>query len=441
MKVQMAVIKLVLRTNKVLADGSSPIMLRVSFGGMKERSTGYSCSPRYWDKRNECVKKGFPNYVMVNAELKKLKDAAISKRDSFIASGDVYTPAMILEKEEVRSVVTNDFATLIARYIEEKGLKRKTVDKWVTARNHVLRFAGRDILVNEINESFCRRYCSWLEGNGISSGTIKAYMSNVAAILHYALEIGLISKYPLSGWKYYARYKESKKEIYIHARSVDVMIDMFIDELIEKEGSMWHYRDGVVDRLMDIHSSLYGRYLWVISYYLCGLAPIDASMLKKKDIKVIVIKDKNYYAIDGSRMKTGKSFKIRLAENTLMSNVLIRTMLLFNEGEFFLPTLQNYGGRDLKKRVTNIYAYHGEHLKEWFKEVNAELIRRNVEEHEHYELIDLECKYYSARHSYIMKEIQKPNLNLLKLATSTGKSVTTLHEYLTLLNDLDLVED
>ena len=86
MKVSIAVIKLVLRTNKVLADGSHPIMLRCSFNGMKERSTGYSCTLKHWDKKNECVKKGYPNFVMVNAELKKLKDEAIRKRDAYIAS-------------------------------------------------------------------------------------------------------------------------------------------------------------------------------------------------------------------------------------------------------------------------------------------------------------------------------------------------------------------
>lgn len=67
MKVSIAVIKLVLRTNKVLADGTHPIMLRCSFNGMKERSTGYSCGIRYWDKKNECIKKGFPNFIVINA--------------------------------------------------------------------------------------------------------------------------------------------------------------------------------------------------------------------------------------------------------------------------------------------------------------------------------------------------------------------------------------
>ena len=77
MKVQIAVIQLVLRTNKTLSDGTHPIMLRVSYNGMKEKATGYSCNVKYWDKKNEMVKKGYPNWVMVNAELKRQKDDAI----------------------------------------------------------------------------------------------------------------------------------------------------------------------------------------------------------------------------------------------------------------------------------------------------------------------------------------------------------------------------
>ena len=75
----------------------------------------------------------------------------------------------------------------------------------------------------------------------------------------------------------------------------------------------------------------------------------------------------------------------------------------------------------------------------WFQKVNEEVAKRNVDG-DNLEFIDLECRYYSARHSFIMKEIQKPNVNLLKLATTVGKSVTTLHQYVTFLNDLDLVE-
>ena len=203
---------------------------------------------------------------------------------------------------------------------------------------------------------------------------------------------------------------------------------------------MWHYRDGVLDDLMDIHSELYSHYLYVVGYYMKGLSPVDISMLKKSDIRVMQLKGVSCYAIDGSRSKTGMLYKIRLRQNCLLSNVLIQTMLMFHPGDYFLPTLEGYVGKDVKKRVNNLYTYHGEHLVSWFQRVNEEIVRRNMESGGDIPLIDLECRYYSYRHSYIMKEIQKPGVNLLSLAQSVGKSSHTLHQYISLLGDIDLLD-
>ena len=440
MKVSIAVIKLVLRTNKVLADGSHPIMLRCSFNGMKERSTGYSCLPRFWDKKSECVKKGFPNYAMVNYELKKQKDEAIRRRDEFIASDEVYTPSMILARDEVRNALTNDFRGLIQRYIDEKGLEARTIEKWWIVYRSVLKYSGRkELLVNEINEAFCRKYCRWLEDKEMSSGSIKSYMGKVVALLHYAVSLGLIDKYPLDGWKYHKEYREYKSELYIHSRTLDVMMEMFLDECIIRNGNRWTYRDGVTEALMDIHSELYSHYLYMIGIWMRGIAPVDISMLKKKDLKVVMIKGNNYYAVDGRRSKTGMLYKVRCLQNCVESNVLIRTMLMYNDGDYFLPTLRDYVGKDIRKRVNNVYTYHGKHLVEWFQKVNEEIVRRNVDNEDNIPLIDLDCRYYSYRHSYIMKEIQKPTVNLLALAQTVGKSATTLHQYISLLGEVDLV--
>lgn len=441
MKVSIAVVKLVLRTNKVLADGTHPIMLRCSFNGMKERSTGYSCSVKYWDKRSECLKKGYPNFVMVNYELKRLKDEAIAKRDSYIASGEVYSPAMVLAKDEVKSAVTNDFCGLIERYIVEKGLEDKTIEKWRIVKRNVVKFAGRDILINEIDESFCRRYGRWLEERGMKSGSIRSYLGKVVALLHYAVAKGLIGSYPLGDWAYHKDYREGKSELYIHHRSMDVMIDMFLDEVIVRDGNRWRYRYDKLEELMDIHSELYAHYLYVIGYYMKGLAPVDLSMLKKSDFRYIQLKGISCYAIDGSREKTGMLFKIRLEENCLLSNVLIKTMLMFHQGVHFLPTIEGYRGRDVKKRVNNLYTYHSDHLVTWFQRINERIAEINVmnDHKDDIPLIDLDCRYYSYRHSYIMKELQKPQVNLLALAQSVGKSSHTLHQYISMLGDVDLL--
>lgn len=442
MKVSIARIRLYLKVGKTLSDGSHPIMLMCSFNNLrKEVSTGYSCVERYWDKKSEMVKRGYPNFVMINAHLKSMKDEAIAKRDRYIALNEVYTPQMVLAKEEVRTVATNDFKGLIQQYIDEKGLENKTIEKWNIIKRNVIKYAGRDILINEIDEAFCRKYCRWLESRGMASGSIKSYMGKVVALLHYAKAKGLIDVYPLENWKYHLDYRESKSELYIHSRAMSVMMEMFLNELIERNGDRWHYKDDAIEKLLDIHSELYAHYLYIIGYYMKGLSPTDISQLKKRDIRVVQIKNEFCYAIDGHREKTGVGYKIRLRQHCLESQVLINTMLMFNDGEYFLPTLKDYQGKDWKKRVNNLYTYHSEHLVDWFVKVNSEIARRNVESGHTNDipLIDLECRYYSYRHSYIMSEIQKPNVNLLALAQSVGKSSHTLHQYISLLGDCDLI--
>ena len=138
MKVSIAVVKLFLRTSKVLADGSSPIMLKCSFNGTKELSTGYSCTARFWDKKNECIKKGYPNYASINSIIGKMKQDAIERRNEFERKGEAYTPAMVLKKEEEVVVKRDDFKTLMDKYTV--SLSPTTKKTWKAFYNSFLRF-------------------------------------------------------------------------------------------------------------------------------------------------------------------------------------------------------------------------------------------------------------------------------------------------------------
>ena len=377
---------------------------------------------------------------MINQELKKLKDAAISKRDWYIANNEAYNPSMVLDiRQSDINANINDAPTLIQRYIQEKGLEAKTIEKWNIVSRSLVRFAGRSILINEIDESFCRRYARWLEGNGMKDGSIRSYLGKVGALCHYSIGLGLIKKYPFETWKYHKEYRECKNELYIHSRSMNVMIEMFMDIMIDRDGDLYSYRDGVIEELMDIHSSLYSLYLYVAGYVCKGLSPSDISLLKKSDIKMVDVKGISCYAIDGRREKTGQLYKIRLRKDEIINRLIIETMLMFHQGKYLLPTLEGYKGRDIKKRINNIYTYHSENLVEWFRRINEEIVKRNVERDDNIPLIDLDCRYYSYRHSYIMSQIQSSSVNLLKIATETGKSVKTIHQYVSYLNDEDLV--
>ena len=437
----MARIRLFLKEGKTLANGEHPIMLMVAFNGKCTRSTGYSCPSRYWDKKNECVKKGFSNFSIINYEITRMKNECIERRTEFERLQKPYTAQMIISSKKILSAVRNDLNGVISNYIDDKGLEAKTIEKWWVVYRSVVRYCNNDkLIVNEIDESFCRKYARWLENEGLSNGSIRSYLGKIGAICHYSISKGLMSEHPFKTWKYHLDYRESKSELYIHSRTMDVMMEMFLDEVIDRHGKMWSYKDGVIDELMDIHSELYSHYLYLITYWMCGIAPVDVSLYKKTDIRVRDVNSKSYYYFNGHRSKTGIEYRFYIPFGCLESNVLIRTMLMFNNGtEYFLPTLKDFHSKDIKKRVNNLYTYHSEHLVNWFQRINEEIARRNVMDNDNIDLIDLECRYYSARHSYIMKEIQSGNVNLLRLATSVGKSVVTLHQYVTLLNENDLV--
>lgn len=441
MKVEQATIRLVLRSNKTLADGTNPIMLRVSFNGMKERATGYSCLPKFWNKREECLKKGYPNYLMVNQVLKKLKDEAIARRDKFIASDEVYTPTMILARETVRNAVTNDFYGLCDKYLEEMHFtSHNTLGGWNSARAAIRRFTdNKQLLVNEINVGFCKRFCKHLEDKGMSSSTIRIYNSKIYAIVRYATKLKLIDNNPLENWQYRKTYNDNKRDGYISGKTMDFMMQRFIDEIVvRKNDKTFSYRFDKIDELLNVKSDLYARYLYLVGYLLCGLAPVDISLLKKSDIKTVSVGGVDYYAIDGRRKKTGAPYKIRLLKNTIESAILINTMLIFNESDYFLPTLNGWSGNVLTWRLMKIY--DRKKLIPYFKKINSEIAQWNVEhKDDQMNFIDLDLKFYSYRHSWIMNELQKPNANLLRIATMSGKAITSLHQYATLLDDINLV--
>lgn len=120
MKVTMARIRLYLKEGKTLSDGSNPIMLMVSFNGRKELSTGFSCVPRFFDKKGECVKKGYPNYAAINSAILKMKNDAISRRNEFERLGIKYTPKMVLE-ECRESLASNGEITSLVESLEEES--------------------------------------------------------------------------------------------------------------------------------------------------------------------------------------------------------------------------------------------------------------------------------------------------------------------------------
>ena len=447
MKVSIARIRLYLKEGKTLADGTNPIMLMCSFNGRKEISTHYSCTPKYWDKKSECVKKGYPNWVMINHAINQLKNEAIERRNEYERLKEVYTPQMILTPKKVLSGHRNDLNELICDYIAEKGLKENTAYNWKYLYHLISEFDNEKVIVNQLRLDYVKRFIKWMQvDKKLSDGVIKMALSRIAAICHYAIQKGLMSSddYPFKDWNYLQKFKSASKLDYIHWKTLDVMKEMLMDDIIVRNGKLWSYKDEVLDELLDKNSALFARFMFMEMVLWQGLAPVDICHILKSDIDVKTINNSDYYCWDGKRSKTSKAVKVRIPCHSVYTEVMVKTMLMFNNSEWFLPVLNGLSletsENSRKHRISNTMCVLSPKLKEWFQRVNEEVARRNVENGGDIPLIDMKCTFYSSRHSFAMMYMMKGG-SPMNLATLLGRSPNTLSQYVKELSEEgDLVE-
>lgn len=440
MKVSVAVVKLVLRTNKKLADGSHPIMLRCSFKGMKEVSTGYSCTEKQWDKKNEMIKKGFPNYLGVNAIIRKMKQEAIDRRDEYERTKTLYTPEMVLKPKEVLAVSNADLHGMIGRYTV--SLSPTTCKVWKSFWNSFKGYIGKDdISVNEIALETIKGYAKYLEEKGMKDSTIKMNLSKLAAILKFAVEEGVINDTPFKRFNYGKKYKTPAKLLYIHKDAMEVLKDMLLEKLIVRTSdTMYTYNDEAIGDFVDRRKDLFVLAFYLFGYVFQGLAPIDLCQLKVKKMNIIEKDGVKYYGWDLNRQKTGVSVRIRVSQAVLFNQVLVKTMLMFRKGEYLLPILDGVEKDELKiyKKVSNWLSNHSDTLREWFKKANERIVQINVDDKSrNIPLIDEKCSFYSYRDSFAMAYLSTPNSSPVALATLMGRSPNTLASYISHLTSED----
>ena len=141
MKVFSAIVKLVLRKNKTLANGMHPIMLRVSFGCQREKSTGYCCDVAHWDKKNQMVKPGFDNSEKINKIITEFKTRIINRKLQFEMAGKKYTPDMLLDDSRLDfNAQSNVFKNVMMDLLAEKHIRKGTQAHYLYAFKQLAAF-------------------------------------------------------------------------------------------------------------------------------------------------------------------------------------------------------------------------------------------------------------------------------------------------------------
>ena len=421
MKTTTATIHLYLKKGKVLSDGTNPIMLKVSFKGTKERATGFSALPKQWDERTEQLKKGYPNHTAVNAILRQQKEDAMQARDKLVSDGLFPSPEAIIQaafQTPVREQ-KNDLFSLVDRYVEGQHFSPNTIKGWTSFKKHIEAF-NKSLKPSDVNDSTMSQFAEYLRNKGLAEGTIFLLCGKLTALLHYAVDINIIAQFPIKRYNYARKFVRSHSEIYIHSRAMEYLFDLYYEEVLNSDGQLKY--DPFDNK------KVYALYVFLLGFHLKGISPVDMLRLKWSDIRIKVINGRNYYAIDGYRQKTRQPFKIRLLTSDKATDVLLTQMQGKSPSEAII------------RWTEGTLRWHRDDVQEYCDKANDRIRKYNTKHPDKIEEIDTaNITYYAYRHSYIMSQLLGGQCNLIRLAQETGKSYKTLWQYMSQMQDEDLI--
>ena len=201
---------------------------------------------------------------------------------------------------------------------------------------------------------------------------------------------------------------------------MEYLFDLYYEEVLDSNGRLKY---DPFD-----HKKAYALYLFLLGYTMKGLAPVDMLRLRWSDIRIKVINGKHYYAVDGYRQKTRQPFKIRLLTSDKAVDVLIT------------QTMKKSPSEALIQWTVSTMSSNKAYLIEWCEKANERIRKYNTKSPEKVEEIDTQnITYYAYRHSYIMSQLLGGQCNLIRLAQETGKSYKTLWQYMSQMQDEDLI--
>ena len=407
MKVQSAVIKLVLWKSKTLADGTNPIVLCIRWNGQKIKSTGYSVLPNHWNEKTETVKKGCQNYAAINEFITKMKTDAINKKLEFERKQEPYTAEMLLEKKDL-TPTNKYFQQIYKQMVLDRKLDYKRALSLDTAYNSLCAFMEKkNILITEITDDILIQYTTQLSTK-IKTNTIVNYVNTLFAVFGYANENGIIDTFPNKARAFLK--KHYKREI--HHRSLT-------EQDIEKLRYHWQDKQMAGEDMFSIHSKGFSLTLFLLSYTCFGLAPIDLLKLKKTQIQEVEIRGLTYYQIDTVRSKTKKPLRIFALKDIAE---MFFAPLLAKEGDYFIPILDGTETpKELTKKTRNINEVVNRNLKLYAEELNIP-----------------KFTLYAARHSFASIQVHN-GTSLGLIAQSMGRNISGIETYIKQLNsDEDL---
>ena len=313
----MASVKILLRKNKTLSNGSHPIVLRI----IKDRKakfifTGKSATPAQWDEAKGLPNKKHPLHkeLVIYLQQKQL-DAEMELLQ--LEKGNKYFTAGNLKETLKRAINNENFFSYSDNYMNqlvEQG-KIGTMGYYKNAHFALLKYNKGNTNLNfaDITTQYINKYELHLRSRGIQESGIYAYLAPVRSLFNKAIKDEFIKeeqspfrKSALSHLKRYPNHRAIDRE----------QLDKLFDHVAE-EGTQ------------TFHALNYFKF----SYYCWGINMVDIAQMKWKNIQ-----GKRLVYL---RSKTKKAFNLLITPPLEKILSYYRTETYPNPEDYIFPILDD----------------------------------------------------------------------------------------------------
>lgn len=411
MRTSTARISLTLWKSKTLANGEHPIMLAIRFNGQALLSSHFSCQPKHWDEKNECLKRSYSNYAGINKILADMKNQAIAAKLRFETESTPYTAKMIVEAMNPKnlSAKTLMFADVMESLIKDRKLKWTTANCYRDIFKQFAKYIGKtDFIITEITDDVIINYAHYLIEKGVKQNSIIAYMSKIASVISYANDNDITDWNPKKGFAWVK--KNFKKQIHHKAISEEELakLRVYFDYNIDKKD------------MFKRTSKSFALAFYLCSYGLFGLAPIDLMKLTLDNVEDTVINNEECYRIITKRSKTNQPLNIIVTKITFYGNLFKQFVeTAHNRNNYIFPIFSN----DRKQYDYSNEAIFARMVKRTESIINNHLKAICVE----LGIQPITC--YSSRHSFASHQIRQ-GTNVSLVASALGRSVAGIGCYI-----------
>lgn len=194
-----ATVSVICYKHKVLANGESPLMVRIAKDGKRTmKSLGISVNPTHWDFTKNQPKGNCPNRNLIKQVILKTEIEYQSKvLNKEIKNEEFTTSSLVEEKQnEIKAQTVEEFYLHLIEELRQKGQIGNSY-AYLNSYNTLKNFnKGKKLnyTFSHIDVSFCRKYEDWMRSKGNQDTTLSYQFRTLRATFNKAIEAKIVSR-------------------------------------------------------------------------------------------------------------------------------------------------------------------------------------------------------------------------------------------------------